>query len=145
MKAPLIIFSAWCRLVLLTCSLLPSTFFDDWLTRSSKSKLLIAERVRVGLVRGMLILRLFPWQLKDLLESDLSILGPFSWLILIDCPSSPGNSNDGISGSPESSEAFSIRCSSKALPLTESSSASTRKYNEKLSGLLCGSMGVISW
>lgn len=83
MKAPLIIFSAWCNFVLLIWTLLPSCpyFLDDCLIKSSQSKY---ENVRVGFVRGMCILKFFPWQLITRPERVPNF--PSSLLILIDFP-----------------------------------------------------------
>uniref|UniRef100_A0A7C8YEM7 Uncharacterized protein n=1 Tax=Opuntia streptacantha TaxID=393608 RepID=A0A7C8YEM7_OPUST len=48
--------------------------------KSSQNKLPIAEKVRDGAVKGMLILNFFPWQLKTLLEK---LLEPMSSLLIV--------------------------------------------------------------
>lgn len=129
-KALLIIFSAWCNLFLLMCIFLPSDphFFDEGLIRSSKTKLLIADRVRDGVVKGILIFKLFPWQLKDRLESDLSLLSTLFIVLIVDLPISSGlgESSNGISLLSEYSSVL-LNCrrsSCSVLSLVDSSSAS---------------------
>lgn len=127
MKAPLIIFSARCSLALLMWSLPPSgPHFFDWLTKSSQTKSVIAEMVRVGVVRGMFILRFFPCQLKILPDRVLIFLSsPFD-LITFPVSSNLGDSVHSTSFLSNSHmELSSCSCSCSVLSFMDSSSSSS--------------------
>lgn len=135
-NAPLIIFSAWCSFVLLMCNFLPSVgpqcFLEDWLTKSSQSKYVIAETVRVGLVNGIWILKFFPWQLITwwrLFDRFFFSFRPSSFFVLNVFSSSSGFGHSVNWDSSLVKLLCSCPCSCSALEILDSSSSSSSSVN----------------